>query len=348
MPSAERSLENLRVALPHASVSPDRRYRPDASVVEAQLFWERELQAVRHVTLGEELRLEDLNLELPTELDLLVARRDGERSPFFVLPNGVVVPEGNRMSLRIGRLTLRLAFVVDDTPALPRVPLDPRVRLGVLAGVAVHLVFVSFFAFSPPEVVEHASAPFVSIRRTFVSPQALGLVDSTSEETESTAPAIGEPVAVEDRPAPVTVTTAAAPKALDSAANFGMLALLARQPPRARSPFARETKTTRAVFDGAAEALAVGGLELSGIGEAGGARAPVCLWRTGSDEVTRRSIVVGRRAESLQIAIEVEELRLVELAHPKHEGRLLLLHVRDPRAHYRNMQRVLDVCLEVE
>lgn len=263
-------LSTERVVHPHASVSVDRRHRPGASVVEAQLFWERELQAVRHVELGDALRLEGLDLELPTDLDLLVARRDGEGNPFFVLPDGMVVPEGNRMSLRIGRLTLRLAFVVDDTPALPRVPLDPRIRLGVLAGLAAHVVFVSFFAFSPPRAVAPSNAPVASMRRSFVTPQALGLGDLTTTDEEPSFVTSSEPRASE--PTTLSVSPPASPKVEASAANFGMLALLPRKPARVSSPFARETKASRAIFDAPPEIASVGGLDLSGIGEAGGGK----------------------------------------------------------------------------
>jgi hypothetical protein len=150
--------EGSTLVMPYASIEVDPR-APDTAVssvlIEAKLVWAGDVLAVAHVRPRALVRVRDLGLDVPAGHDLVVAHAEIVNGRIvdagLVLPNGVCVPGGHRMSVRIGRAILKLAFVEDDAEIVPRFAGDRRTAYGILGAAALHLVALG--------LVVHGRAP---------------------------------------------------------------------------------------------------------------------------------------------------------------------------------------------
>lgn len=272
------------LVMPYASIestAPEAGAVPGPLLLEARLLWGRDTLAVRHVPARGELRVRQLGLDVTGCDDLVVGSMDGATGAFALrLPNGAVVPAGCRMTLRMGRVLLRLTLMPDDVAKLPRAPRDPLVAFGILTAALLHLVLVASIAHSRSDEGETEQAARATMLQMVASAEeralselaatqqktretraeelaAAAAVASTAEKEEARA---GNPSKTNraaararitrgvDRHATSTTDTVDRARARDlerdEAASFGILSLLAGDAPSARagsSAFAPET-----------------------------------------------------------------------------------------------------------
>ena len=297
-------------AVPIASVETvEAGARPDPGLgvlLEAKLVWGRDTIAVRHVRPRAELRLRDLALEVPGSPDLVVAGVDEAGAFGLRLPNGANVPADCRMTLRMGRAVLRLTLVTDDLVMMPPPTADRRAAFGVLAAAVLHLVLLGFVAHG--RAVDDAPASEQAAMETMqrmvaaAEDRALAELAAAQERSaveESASPA--GPSTAETPQASTGVAAAAEAKAKASApaahmneaivkvrattdaaaeryeaARFGLLAVLAprggapRGPTSAFQRWAGPPARGDIFAQSIDDAVGLGGLRLSGVGEGGG------------------------------------------------------------------------------
>jgi|GEM_PF-3635542 len=261
-------------AVPYAAVEVDDTQESDACgvVVEARLFWGKDLLGVRHVAprRGRPLRIADLGLPIPCGDDVVVARSDGDRTR-LVLPAGVDAPPGCRVTLRLGRSTLRLALVPDDADTSAKPIVGRRVAGGVVAAALLHLVVTLLFASGEPapRVGERALDARASFERYLATAEEHARAElEGAMDAPPAAPASIEARA--DVEPAASRHGARAPVVTESPAHFGVVAVIAQSAARvAESAFARaDAPAARDLF--ATSIHDVGGGVLSGIGEGGG------------------------------------------------------------------------------
>jgi hypothetical protein len=114
-------------------------------LLEVKLIWGGDVIALRHVRPSAQVTIRDVGPDVPGAPGLVIAR---EEAGAFVLclPNGQSVPAGCRMTLRMGRVLLRVSLVADDADALPSVRPDSRVALGIIGAAVLHLVTLGLVA----------------------------------------------------------------------------------------------------------------------------------------------------------------------------------------------------------
>ena len=168
---ARRDFGETTLVMPYASIeaSPGGAATSARSgvLLEATLLWGRDTLAVRHIPARGEVRVRDLGLDALGALaaqgshggDLLVGDVDRNAAAFVLrLPNGTAVPEGCRMTLRMGRALVRLALVPDDVAKLPRSRRDPLVAFGILAAAVLHVIVLGTIAHSRSDEGETEAA----------------------------------------------------------------------------------------------------------------------------------------------------------------------------------------------
>ena len=255
------------------------------------------------------IRVRDLGLGVPGCDDLVVGTLDETGTFGLRLPNGTHVPEGCRMTLRVGRAMLRLALVPDDVAKLPRARSDRRTAFGILVAAALHLVVLGFVAHGRlasegassvaagetmqrmlVSAEERAIAELEAAQASTRELEAAAAVSTAAKEQAAAANAAKTTKAIEtvagaritrgeDRHAAKPAPDSAEPgRERDQAATFGMLAVLAGDDgiTRAgREAFAAETGRSAmgSIFGQTIDdAASIGGLGLSGIGEGGGGK----------------------------------------------------------------------------
>jgi outer membrane biosynthesis protein TonB len=283
-----RNVGEHTLVMPYASVETVETRGPAPGAVgpcplllEAKLVWGRDTLAVRHVSARGAVRVRDLSLAVPGCDDLVVGSVDPATGTFALrLPNGNLVPEGCRMTVRIGRALLRLTLVPDDIAKLPRTRHDSLVAFGLLAAAALHLVMLGTVAHSRSDEGETEQAARATMLRMVASAEEralseLAAVQQTTRETRAEELAAAAAVAStpekeeakagnpskrdgaaartritrgdERHAAIVTPTTSPSKKhdtERDESATFGILALLAGEESSTRpgsSAFAPET-----------------------------------------------------------------------------------------------------------
>lgn len=281
-----RDLGEHTLVMPYASIETveTRGTQPDAArplLLEAKLVWGRDTLAVRHVPARGEVRVRDLSLGVPGGDELVIGSVDPATGTFALrLPNGNVVPEGCRMTVRLGRALLRLALVPDDIAKLPRARRDPLVAFGLIAAAALHLVVLATIAHSRCDEGETEQAARATMLRMVASAEERALSelaaaqqktrDTRAEELAAAAALASTPEKEEARAGNPSKRDAAAARARithgddrhavaasptmgpnrqretdrTEAATFGILSLLAGEEPSTRpgsSAFAPET-----------------------------------------------------------------------------------------------------------
>lgn len=271
-------------------------------LLEARLVWGRDTIAVRHVRPRAEVLLGELALDVPGAPELVIAGRDQEGRFRLRLPNGALVPDDCRMTLRMGRAALRLSLVTDDLVMMPRARPDARVALGVLAAAALHLVMLGFVAGGRADEGVSEEAARATMQRLVSAAEERALAElakaqeearvsppspSSSAGPSSAAPSaeatssLASRIAKAEAPAgvgaarPSDDAAGRAQEARAEAASFGMVAVLSRHGAGrgSASAFAaaRGHSARGSLFvPGIDDAASIGGLGLSGLGEPGG------------------------------------------------------------------------------
>jgi hypothetical protein len=274
-----------------------------ALVLEAKVFWGRDLVAVRHVRARRVLRAADLGLgvHLPYGDGLVVASVDERGALVLRLPDGAVVPTGCQMTLRFGRSTLRLELVPDDVSSLPRTRADGRAAAGILLAAALHVIALLVITRGPASGAVTEEVARQAFQRMLVAAEASAVaqLDATGEaphealpepHIEPRAAASSSAAAARSQGAPrvpsrgLTVRggdAATSRGELTEAAAFGILGLIAREEigAGASAAFATEPPGDSRTFPPpTVDELGSGALALSGVGSgAGGLGAGVPL-----------------------------------------------------------------------
>jgi hypothetical protein len=269
---------------------------PDAPLlVEATLLWGRDTLDVRHLAVRPELRVRDLGMEVPGCADLLLGTTDDAGSFRLKLPNGALVPDGCRMTLRIGRTMLRLAVVADDAVRLPRARLGTRAALGIVGAAALHLTVLGLMAHSRVDEGASEQAARETMQRmvSAAEDRALAELAAAQEKTRvETSPGMSARTPDKEQAAAGSVSkqteTAARMRTTkgedrraqkperEEVATFGILALLAGAEAGAHvgsSAFAAESGPSAMgnIFGQTIDdAAGMGGLGLTGPGQGGG------------------------------------------------------------------------------
>lgn len=192
-------------------------------VVEARLSWGGQLLAVGHRPADGASSLRDFGLPGLSDADLLVVR-DGA----LLLPTGDPVPSGHALALRLGKATLRLAFVEDDAPLVPRVSRRRGIAVAAAIVAAMHVLVYGFCLER-----RDAEREVVKVARATTPPIAVD-VGGLHEPTEvSEAPPAAPEVHTVDVPVPRRLVR-------DTPGSFGLVAIVATDGPRARSGFDRD------------------------------------------------------------------------------------------------------------
>lgn len=249
-----------------------------------------------------QLTLRDVGADVPGAPGLVIAREEGG-TLVLCLPNGAAVPEGCRMTLRMGRTLLRLTLVADDADVLPPVRPDSRIALGIIAAAAVHLVVLGLVAHGRAPQGAEEQAALETMQRMVASAEERALLEVASAKERSASEMVPvpkhepKPAALAGTPAKergragnpsrtssgkARVTRGEEPRATRpgdaEVATFGILALLAGPEGGDRagsSAFAAEEGPAAmgSIFGQTIhDAEGMGGLGLSGAGEGGGGR----------------------------------------------------------------------------
>jgi hypothetical protein len=288
-----RDVGEHTLLMPYASIETVETHgvapRVDAArplLLEARLSWGRDTLAIRHVRARGEVRVRDLSLAVPGCDELLIGSVDPKTGTFALrLPNGNAVPEGCRMTVRLGRALLRLTLVPDDVAKLPRAGRDSRVAFGLIAAAALHLMVLATIAHSRSDEGETEQAARATMLRMVASAEerALSELAAVQQKTRDTraeelaaAAAVASTPDQEEAKAGNPTRTRETDRA--EAATFGILSLLAGEESSTRpgsSAFAPETGRSAMgnIFGQTIDdAAGIGGLGLSGAGEGGGGK----------------------------------------------------------------------------
>ena len=115
-------------------------------LLEATLLWGRDTLGVRHLAARGAVRVCDLALDVPG-CDELVLGDVNESGTFRLrLPNGTLVPEACRMTLRMGRTMLRVALVADDAVKLPPTLPSKRIAFGIALAAVLHVTVLGLMS----------------------------------------------------------------------------------------------------------------------------------------------------------------------------------------------------------
>ena len=289
-------------AAPYASIEKVPGSREAKVLLEARLMWGGEAILVRHVRPRARVTIRDVGSAVLGSSELVIAREEGGAF-VLCLPNGAAVPQGCRMTLRVGRALLRLTLVADDAEALPPARPDSRVALGIIAAAALHLVVLGLVAHGRAPEGAHEQAALETMQRMVASAEERAAHELASAKERSATEMAEPPVArAENKPAalagtpanergragnPARTTSGKAqitrgedPRARrpghEEVATFGILALLAGPEGgngAGSSAFAAETGPAAMgnIFGQTVhDAEGMGGLGLSGPGEGGG------------------------------------------------------------------------------
>jgi len=262
-------------------------------VLEATHLWGRDTLGIRHVATRSVLRVRDLDLEVPGCADLVLGSVDDAGAFRLRLPNGALVPEGCRMTLRMGRTMLRLALVADDAVKLPRARPGKRMALGIIGAAALHLTVLGLM--SHARVDEGASEQaaretmqrMVSAAEDRAMTELYAALDKSRLEPGMSAPTPDKEQAAAGNPSKVTETTArlrltkgenrrADRPGREEVSTFGILSLLAGDEAGAHagsSAFAAESGPSAMgnIFGQTIDdAAGMGGLGLTGPGQGAG------------------------------------------------------------------------------
>ena len=176
-----------------------------AVLLEAKLLWGSDAINVRHLRSRRALRLGDLGFDVPAAPDLVIAREDEEGRLALCLPNGAAVPEGCRMSLRMGRATLRLSLVADDVDAPSRPVPDSRVALGIIAAAALHLVILGLVAHGRAPDGAQDEAAIETMQRMVASAEERAVAELAAAKERSEQEALTVPSSNHASPKPAAV-----------------------------------------------------------------------------------------------------------------------------------------------
>jgi len=224
------------------------------------------------------------------------------------LPNGALVPEGCRMTLRMGRTLLRLALVADDAVKLPRARPGTRTALGILGAAAIHLTVLGLMSHARVDEGASEQAARETMQRMVASAEdraSKELAAALEKSRVETSPGMSAPTpdkeqAAAGNPSKVTETAArlrltkgetrhADKPGREEVSTFGILSLLAGDEAGAHagsSAFAAESGPSAMgnIFGQTIDdAAGMGGLGLTGPGQgAGGFGAGVKLGSIGT------------------------------------------------------------------
>lgn len=263
--------------------------RPRDVVLEAALLWAGDVLAIEHVEPRAVVRVADLRLPPLPRGDMIVARIERGRAT-LVLPSGEPVPEGCRMTVRLGRASLRLSLVARDRDlAFPRAGGDGRVARGVALAAALHASIAVLAWQGRAGVGDEDDAAREAMQAYLAAADARGkvsvLADAPEERGGAAAPAkddqgaAGNPARTDDRGRRREtrgVSRRAKTSGADEPSAFGLLALLADEDHGGGAG-----SSSWATADGPAamgnifgatvdDAMGTGGLGLSGAGQGGG------------------------------------------------------------------------------
>jgi hypothetical protein len=199
-----RDLGETTLVMPYASIEAAPRVSgaPSASppsvaprtsrvLLEATLLWGRDTLSVRHMPARGEVRVRDLGLDgLDVSRDrggdLLVGDVDAATGSFgLVLPNGTRVPEGCRMTVRMGRALVRLALVPDDVAKLPRSRRDPLVAFGILAAAVLHVIVLGTMAHTKTDEGETEASARATMLKMVASAEERALAEVAAARQKS-------------------------------------------------------------------------------------------------------------------------------------------------------------------
>ena len=167
-------------------------------LLEATLLWGRDTLAVRHVPARGAVVVRDLGFDAldPSAArggDLVVGDVDPATGAFALrLPNGTVVPEGCRMTLRIGRMLVRVALVPDDVAKLPRSRRDPLVAFGILAAAVLHVIVLGTMAHSKTDEGETEATARATMLKMVASAEERALTELAAAQQKSREMAKGD------------------------------------------------------------------------------------------------------------------------------------------------------------
>ena len=193
---ASRDFGETTLVMPYASIEAASPASPASGapstsrlLLEATLLWGRDTLAVRHLPARGALRVRDLGLlDVSRDRggDLLVGDVDPEAGAFtLLLPNGTRVPEGCRMTLRMGRALVRLALVPDDVAKLPRSRRDPLVAFGILAAAVLHVIVLGTMAHTKTDEGETEASARATMLKMVASAEERALTEVAAARQKS-------------------------------------------------------------------------------------------------------------------------------------------------------------------
>ena len=304
-PASERT-----IVIPYASieaVTPARAAVEAGPVLlEATLLWGRETLGIRHLPTRSRIRVGDLGMDVLGCADLELGSVDETGTFRLRLPNGAVVPEGCRMTVRMGPALLRLALVADDAVKLPRALPSTRTALGILAAAALHLTVLGLMSHARADEGASEQAARETMQRMVASAddrasrELAAALEKSRLEPGMSAPTPDKEQAAAGNPSKVTETAArlritkgetrrADRPGREEVSSFGILSLLAGDESGAHagsSAFAAESGPSAMgnIFGSTIDdAAGMGGLGLTGPGQgAGGFGAGVKLGSIGT------------------------------------------------------------------
>jgi hypothetical protein len=275
-------------------------------LLEATHLWGRDTLGLRHVPARDVLRVRDLELDVPGCADLVLGCADDAGVFRLHLPNGALVPDGCRMTLRMGRTMLRLALVPDDAVKLPRKLPSKRVALGIIGAAAVHLTVLGLMSHARVDegmselAARETMQRMVAAAEDRASTELAAALEKSRVEPGMSAPTPDKEQAAAGNPSKVSETAArlrstkgedrhAQKPGHEEVSTFGILALLAGDETGAHagsSAFAAESGPAAMgnIFGQTIhDAAGMGGLGLTGPGQgAGGFGAGVTLGSIGT------------------------------------------------------------------
>jgi hypothetical protein len=275
-------------------------------LLEATLLWGRDTLALRHLPPRGVVRVCDLAMEVPGCPDLVLGGVDATGTFRLRLPSGALVPDGCRMTLRMGRTMLRLALVADDAVKLPRALPSKRLALGVLGAAALHVTVLGLMSHAridegtSEQAARETMQRIVSAAEERATAELAAAIERSRTEPGMSAPTPDKEQAAAGNPSKTTETAArlrhtqgetrrADKPGREEVSTFGILSLLAGDEAGAHagsSAFAAESGPSAMgnIFGQTIDdAAGMGGLGLTGPGQgAGGFGAGVKLGSIGT------------------------------------------------------------------
>jgi hypothetical protein len=255
-------------------------------LLEAKLLWGRDTLGVRHLPVRAEICVRDLGFDVPACDDLVIGELDASGAFGLRLPNGTAVPDGCRMTLRIGRALLRLSLVPDDVVKLPRATPDSRTAFGILGAAVLHLVVLGLVAHSRGAEGPREDEARETMQRMVASAEERALAELAAAQEKSraeTTPGVSAPTPAKEQAAAddpprtaVKVARARVTPQRDPPSTFGLLAVLGADSAATRvgaSAFVAESGPSAmgSIFGQTIDdAAGLGGLGLTGQAEGGG------------------------------------------------------------------------------